>query len=231
MSLWQIIQRLLPFVRPYRSLVISTLLLTLVGSLAAQVNPFVLRYTVDTVQGLLNRGQGLAEGWHLLLWVSGLLLGKEVINTGITFGQKYYGEKIRISVSGALAEAAVTKILGYELGFFSEGGNQTGKLQTRIDRGVESLMKLVQNFFIDILPLFANALVALGVMFYANVWVGLVALSILPVYFWLSYRQADRLNGTRRNLRALREEKNHGLISIIDSIVVIKSFVREAYEG
>ena len=109
MSLWQIIQRLLPFVRPYRSLVVSTLLLTLVGSLAAQVNPFVLRYTVDTVQGLLNRGQGLAEGWHLLLWVSGLLLGKELINTGITFGQKYYGEKIRISVSGALAEAAVTK--------------------------------------------------------------------------------------------------------------------------
>jgi ABC-type multidrug transport system fused ATPase/permease subunit len=231
MSLWQIIQRLLPFVRPYRNLVISTLLLTLVGSLAAQVNPFVLRYTVDTVQGLLTNGQGLAEGWHLLLWVSGLLLGKELLNTGITFGQKYYGEKIRISVSSALSQSAVTKILGYELGFFSEGTNQTGKLQTRIDRGVESLMKLVQNFFIDILPLFANALVALVVMFVANRWVGLVALSILPVYFWLSYRQADRLNGTRRNLRALREEKNHGLISIIDSIVVIKSFVREQYEG
>ena len=57
MSLWQIIQRLLPFVRPYRSLVVSTLLLTLVGSLAAQVNPFVLRYTVDTVQGLLNKAR------------------------------------------------------------------------------------------------------------------------------------------------------------------------------
>jgi hypothetical protein len=68
MSLWQIIRRLLPFVRPYRSLVVSTLLLTLVGSLAAQVNPFVLRYTVDTVQSLLNRGQGLAEGWRMLLW-------------------------------------------------------------------------------------------------------------------------------------------------------------------
>ncbi|RZK99447.1 MAG: ABC transporter, partial [Hymenobacter sp.] len=66
MSLWQIIQRLLPFVRPYRKLVISTLLLTLVGSLAAQVNPFVLRYTVDTVQGLLNQGQGLAQGWRML---------------------------------------------------------------------------------------------------------------------------------------------------------------------
>ncbi|RYY07782.1 MAG: ABC transporter ATP-binding protein, partial [Cytophagaceae bacterium] len=108
---------------------------------------------------------------------------------------------------------------------------QAGRLQTRIDRGVESLMKLVQNFFIDILPLFANALVALVVMFIANRWVGLVALAVLPAYFWLSYRQADRLNGTRRMLRSLREEKNHGLLSLIDNITVIKSFVREDYEA
>ena len=231
MSLWQIIKRLWPFVLPYRRLVVSTLLLTLVGSLAAQVNPFALRYTVDAVQQLLNQGHGLAQGGQMLLWVSVILLGKELVNTGITFGQKYYGEKIRISVSGALSETAVLRMLTYQLGFFTEGGNAAGKLQTRIDRGVESLMKLVQNFFIDILPLFANALVALVVMFVANRWVGLVALAVLPVYFWLSYRQADRLNGTRRMLRSLREEKNHGLLSLIDNITVIKSFVREDYEA
>ncbi|WP_236943219.1 ABC transporter transmembrane domain-containing protein [Hymenobacter sp. PAMC 26628] len=183
MSLWEIIRRLYPYVRPYRGLVLGTLLLTLVGSLAAQVNPFVLRYTVDTVPGLLTRHQGLAQGLPLLLAVSALLLGKEIINTGIQFGQKYYGEKIRINVSTQLSADAVHKVLGYQLGFYADNGNQTGKLQTRIDRGVESLMKLVQNFFIDILPLFANAIVALVVMFFANVYVGLVAVAVLPVYF------------------------------------------------
>ncbi|GAA4029949.1 hypothetical protein GCM10022409_12750 [Hymenobacter glaciei] len=76
MSLWQIIQRLLPFVRPYRPLVIATLLLTLVGSLAAQVNPFVLRYIVDNVQGLLDAHEALAAGWPMLAWVSGILLAR-----------------------------------------------------------------------------------------------------------------------------------------------------------
>ncbi len=230
MSLWEIICRLYPYVRPYRGLVIGTLLLTLVGSLAAQVNPFVLRYTVDTVQDLLTRNQGLGQGMPLLLAVSALLLGKEIVNTGIQFGQKYYGEKIRINVSTTLSEDAVHKVLGYQLGFYADTGNQTGKLQTRIDRGVESLMKLVQNFFIDILPLFANAIVALVIMFFANVYVGLVAVVVLPVYFWLSYRQADRLNGSRRALRTLREARSQGLVNLIDSAVVIKSFVREAYE-
>ncbi|UOQ67286.1 ABC transporter ATP-binding protein [Hymenobacter volaticus] len=230
MSLWEIIKRLYPYVRPYRPLVVGTLLLTLVGSLAAQVNPFVLRYTVDTVQGLLNTNKGLIEGADLLLLVSALLLGKEIVNTFIQFGQKFYGEKIRINVSSTLSQDAVRKILSYQLGFYSDNGNQTGKLQTRIDRGVESLMKLVQNFFIDILPLFANAIVALVVMFSANVYVGLVAVCILPLYFWISYRQADKLNGTRRALRSLREVKSQGLVNLIDSAVVIKSFVREDYE-
>ncbi|NVO30536.1 ABC transporter ATP-binding protein [Hymenobacter lapidiphilus] len=231
MSLWQIIQRIFPYVRPYRALVLGTLLLTLVGSLAAQVNPFVLRYTVDTVQGLLNQNQGLAQGMDLLLLVSGLLLGKEIIYTFIQFGQRYFGEKIRISVSGALMHEAVQRVVGYQLGFYADTGNQTGKLQTRIDRGVESLMKLVQNFFIDILPLFANSVVALVVMFAANLYVGLVAVAVLPVYFWLSFRQADRLNGTRRALRGLREARSQGLVNLIDSAIVIKSFVREDYEA
>ncbi|UOG76070.1 ABC transporter ATP-binding protein/permease [Hymenobacter tibetensis] len=230
MSLWEIIKRLYPYVRPYRPLVIGTLLLTLIGSLAAQVNPFVLRYTVDTVQGLLNQNKGLVEGANLLLLVSGLLLGKEIINTFIQFGQKFYGEKIRINVSSTLSQDAVRKILSYQLGFYSDNGNQTGKLQTRIDRGVESLMKLVQNFFIDILPLFANSIVALIIMFTANMYVGLVAVCIMPLYFWISYRQADKLNGTRRALRGLREAKSQGLVNLIDSAVVIKSFVREDYE-
>lgn len=118
------------------------------GPLAAQVNPFVLRYAVDTVQNMLNRRMVLAQGADLLLAGAGLLLGKELINTGIQFGQKFYGEKIRISVSTALSEDPVRKVPGYQLSFYAGSGNQTGKLQTRIDRGVESLTKLVQNFFI-----------------------------------------------------------------------------------
>ncbi|HEX8397505.1 MAG TPA: ABC transporter ATP-binding protein, partial [Pyrinomonadaceae bacterium] len=106
----------------------------------------------------------------------------------------------------------------------------TGKLQTRIDRGAESLTRFVQRIFIDLLPLFANAGLALVVMFYANFYVGLVASIVMPIYFLLSWRQAGLLKGVRRGLRSLRETKTNGLFNIIESIIVIKSFVREEYE-
>ncbi|MDO5656164.1 MAG: ABC transporter ATP-binding protein [Flavobacteriaceae bacterium] len=212
-------------------MIIGTLLLTFIGALAAQVNPLVLEYTVDEVQKLTELPNPLAEGVQVLIIISSILFGKEIVNIFIQFGQKYYGEKIRINVSSVLAQSAIDKILTYRTAFFQNEDYDTGKLQTRIDRGVESLTRLVQNFFIDILPLFSNSIIALVIMYMKNVYVGLVATLILPIYFWVSQKQANKLQGVRRTFRMQRENKSNGLINIIQSIMVIKSFNREKYEG
>jgi len=230
MNIWEIIGRLVPFVRPYKRLVLFSLLLTLVGAVVAQVNPIVLRYTVDSIQTLLNEGRHAEESWSLLLYISAILFGKEVLNIGVKYGQSMFGERIRINLSSKLSQHAVEKILSYRYAYFAEDENATGSLQTRMDRGAESLTRFVQRIFIDLLPLFANAALALVLMFNANFYVGLVASIIMPIYFLLSWRQAAMLKGVRRGLRTLREQRTNGLFNIIESIIVIKSFVREEYE-
>lgn len=231
MNIWQIIRRLAPFVKPYRRWIIVSLLLTMFGAIAAQVNPIVLRYTVDTVQDLLNQGIPAEQSTKLLIEISIVLFAKELLNIGVKYGQSMVGENLRVKLSSTLSQYAVERILTYKYAFFASDENATGKLQTRIDRGAESLTGFVQNIFIDLIPLFANAILALILMYAANVWVGVVASVIMPVYFLLSWRQALLLRGVRRGLRALREQKTNGLFNIIESIIVIKSFVREEYEG
>ncbi len=231
MSLSQLFRNLYPYVKPYRWLVLFTLILTFIGSLTAQVNAWVLRYTVDQISMLLDQGKGLLEGKNILIVISVILIGKEIINALIQFGQKYYGEKLRIFVSRDLAQTVIEKVLTYQMAFFTSGGNQPGKLQTRIDRGIESITRLVQNFFIDILPLFANSFVALLMMFNANFYVGLIGLLIIPVYFYVSVLQAEKIQGARRQIRELRENKSQGILGILESITVIKSFIREEIEA
>ncbi|MES2849867.1 MAG: ABC transporter ATP-binding protein [Bacteroidota bacterium] len=231
MTLTRLYKNLTPYVKPYRRLVIATLILTAIGSFAAQVNALILRYTVDHINGLALAGKPLQEGFELLFNISIVLLVKEIVNTIIQFGQKFYGEKLRIYISRDLAQNIVEKILGYRMAFYTSSENDSGKLQTRIDRGIESLTKLVQNFFIDILPLFANAVVALVLMFNANVYVGMVGLCIVPIYFYISQLQAKKLGGFRRRMKTYRENKSSGIIGIIDAITVIKSFVREKQEA
>ena len=230
MNFWQIIKRLAPFVKPYKSLVITSFFLTLIGAMIAQVNPLVLRHTVDTIQQLLSEGNTAQQGFSLLIFISVILFGKELANIAIKYGQSMLGERIRINLSSQLSQFAIERILTYKYAYFANDENATGKLQTRIDRGADSLTNFVQNIFINLLPLFANAVFALVVMFYANFWVGLIASVIIPIYFLLSWRQAGLLKGVRRGLRNLRETKTNGLFNIIESIIVIKSFVREEYE-
>ena len=232
MNLWQLFKNVKPFVKPYKWLVFITLVLTLVGSLMAQVNAIVLDWTVDKVNGLVTAGaEWGAQAIRIVTIISIVLLGKEILSALITFAQNYYGERMRIFVSRDLAQSVIEKVLTFRMAFFNSGDNATGKLQARIDQGVSSLSRTVQNFFIDLLPLFTSALLALILMFIANVYVGLVALGIVPIYFWITYRQARRLKGWRREMRSHLETKSQGIKNIIDSINVIKSFNREQIEG
>ncbi|ACU08267.1 ABC transporter related [Flavobacteriaceae bacterium 3519-10] len=230
-NLYHIYKQLIPFIKPYRRMIYGTLLLTFVGALLAQVNPLVLKYTVDEVTELTKLPDPMAEGIHVLVLISAILLGKELLNIFIQFGQKFYGEKIRISTSSVLAQSVIDKILLYRVAFFNDENHESGKLQIRIDRGIESLTKLVQNFFIDILPLFSNAIIALVIMYMQNMYVGLVSTIVVPIYFYISALQAKKLSGVRRTLRNQREQKTSGLLNLINSIMVIKSFVREKFEG
>ena len=232
MNLFKLFKKIWPYVRPYRWLVFITLILTLVGSLMAQVNAIVLDRTVDAVNGLVTSGSfAWSEAARILTIISIVLLGKELLSSLITFAQNFFGEKMRIFVSKDMSQSVIDKILTFRMAFFSRSDNDTGKLQTRIDQGVSSLSRTVQNFFIDLLPLFTSAIIALVLMFTANVYVGLTALGIVPVYIWITVAQAKKLKGWRRNMRTLREDKSHGVMNIIESINVIKSFNREEIES
>ncbi len=217
---------------PYKWLVVATLLLTLIGSFMAQVNAIVLDWTVDSINAHLQTGgKWGAEAIRIVTLVAIVLLGKEVLSAIITFLQRFFGEKMRILVSKDLAQAVIEKVLTFRVAFFTANNNEAGKLQTRIDQGVASLSRTVQNFFIDLLPLFTSAILALVLMFKANVWVGLTALLIMPIYFFITYKQTQRLKNWRRDMRQYRELKSHGIMNIIESINVIKSFNRERIEG
>ncbi len=233
MGIGGLLRRLLPFVLPYRWLLVVTLVMTFAGSLMAQVNAVVLDRAVDAINALLHIDGGFqwSAAARILITISVILLGKEVLSAVITFGQRIFGEKIRINVSRDLSLRVVDRILQFRMAFFSQDGNEPGKLQTRIDHGIMSLSNTVKNFFIDILPLFTSAVLALVLMYAANVYVGLVATAIIPVYFWITAVQGRRMKGWRHRVFGTHQQLSHGILNIIESMGVIKSFNRERLEA
>lgn len=232
MNILSLLKNILPFVLPYRWLVGITLTLTIVSSLMAQVNAVVLDRAVDAINALIQVPDfSWASAVKILTTITVILLGKEVIGALVTFFQRYYGERMRILVSRDLSLRVVERMLSFRMAFFTAEGNETGKLQSRIDRGIMSLSNTVNNFFIEILPLFTSAILALILMFWANVYVGLVALCIVPIYFYVTNLQAKRMKGGRRGIFGGHQAVSQGILNIIESITVIKSFNREQIEA
>ena len=232
MNILDLLKNILPFVLPYKWLIGITLALTLVASLMAQVNAVVLDRAVDAINALIQQPTfSWGSAVTILVTITIILLGKEIIGAVVTFFQRYYGERMRILVSRDLSLRVVERMLSFRMAFFSSEGNETGKLQSRIDRGIMSLSNTVNNFFIEILPLFTSAILALALMFMANFYVGLVALCIVPIYFYVTYIQAKRMKGGRRGIFGGHQAVSQGILNIIESITVIKSFNREQIEA
>ena len=148
MSIWKLLSHILRYVRPYRWLVVVTLALTLIGSLLAQVNAIVLDRSVDAIN-VLDQQPSLmwSSAVRILTIISAVLLGKELLATVVNFFRRYYGERMRILVSRDLSLRVVERMLSFRMAFFTAEGNETGKLQSRIDRGIMSLSNTVNNFF------------------------------------------------------------------------------------
>ena len=96
MTLFQLFKNIAPYVRPYKGLIALALTLTFIGALTAQVNAYVLQYTVNSIALLVEQHKPLRDGIHIVTIISIILLSKELINIFISFGQKFFGEKIRI---------------------------------------------------------------------------------------------------------------------------------------
>ena len=231
MGIGTLLYYILRIVKPYRWLLVVTLVLTLVGSLLAQVNAIVLDRAVDAIN-IIDQQPTLMwfSALRVLIIVSAVLLGKEVLATVVNFFRRYYGERMRILVSRDLTLQVVHHMQTFRMAFFTTSGNEAGRLQSRIDKGVLSTSRAVNSLFIDILPLLTSAVLALILMFMANVYVGLVALAIVPVYFYVTYIQAERMRAGRRDIFSGQQAVSQNILNIIESIGVIKSFNREVVE-
>ena len=231
MSIGKLIYYILRIVKPYHWLVAITLALTFIGSLLAQVNAIVLDRAVDAIN-ILDQQPKLvwASAVSVIAVVSGVLLGKELLAAVVNFFRRYYGERMRILVSRDLSLQVVHRMQTFRMAFFTTSGNEAGRLQSRIDKGVLSTSRAVNSLFIDILPLMTSAVLALILMFLANVYVGLVALLIVPVYFYVTYIQAVRMRAGRRGIFDGQQAVSQTILNIIESIGVVKSFNRQEIE-
>ena len=121
MTIWGLLKNILPYVLPYRGLVAVTLLLTLVGSLMAQVNAVVLDRAVDRINA---NGARLCDA-----------IATESPDAARAFQRGVDSAIVFVNASTTFAD-------GEQFGMGALVGISTGKVGPRGEIGIEGLTSL-----------------------------------------------------------------------------------------
>ncbi len=229
----RLMRRLLGFLRPHRRTLLIAVLLILGASLVQLAGPALTVIAVDLfihprpgmspLAALAERALG-ALGWSLsplmgLHLVGGLFLASLLVHFALSYGQTVLVQALGQQLMFDLRERIFEHLQRVDVRFYDR--HPVGRLMTRLTTDVDALNELftagVVSFFQDVFLLLG----IVGLMFYLNWRLALVAFLVLPLlvvvtlWFRANARRAYREVRTRlARLNAFLQEHITGMATV-----------------
>jgi len=225
-STWTLF-RLWRFARPYQGQLFLGFVLTLLGTAASLVPPYLTMPLMDEVLIPLESGKKV-DPWLVGLYLAGLF-GAALLAWGLTWAKTYILALVSERIGSDLRTATYDHLLRQSLEYF--GGKRTGDLMSRIssetDRICVFLSMHLLDFITDMVMLFMTALI----LFSINPWLALVTLTPLPFILWMIHLVRARLQSGYEKIGRVWGEVTSVLADTIPGIRVVKAFAQEKRES
>jgi ATP-binding cassette subfamily B protein len=225
-STWNLL-RLWRFARPYKGQLLLGFVLTLLGTAASLVPPYLTMPLMDNVLVPYQNGQAIDPmlvGWYL----GGLFLAA-LVAWGLTWAKTYILALVSERIGADLRTTTYDHLLRLSLEYF--GGKRTGDLMTRIgsetDRICVFLSLHLLDFFTDLIMLLMTA----AILFSINPWLAVATLVPLPVIMWLIAAVRRKLKTGFEKIDRVWSEVTSVLADTIPGIRVVKAFAQEKRES
>lgn len=217
----QILWRCLGYLRPYRSLAVTTYAATLGITALSLVTPQLMRWIVD---------HGIREqNTSLLAWSVLALLGVTLVRGVLTFYEGRGTETVSQSIAYDLRNAIHLKLAS--LSFAYHDRTETGQLLSRAVQDVERIRFLTGR---AVSRLVGSAILALGtavMLFLMNPALALLSMAILPLLAYRAYQFGRRLRPVSLAIQQGLAVLTTRLEQNLRGARVVKSFAQESAEN
>ena len=215
------------FVRPYRGLIILTLLIGMVKFAIPLMLPLIIKYVVDHL--LLSDAMTTAEKMNqLYVILGGSFLVFIIIRYPIEYFRQYFAQQIASKVLFDMRNHLYDHIQRLSVRYYQN--KKVGEIISRFINDVEQTKNIVEvgmmNIWLDMFTL----TIALGFMFYLNPWLTLASIAVFPLYAIAVKVLYKRLKQLTKDRSAALAEIQAYLHERIQGIPVIKSFTLERTE-
>jgi ATP-binding cassette, subfamily B, bacterial len=225
-STWTLL-RLWRFAKPYKGQLLLGLVLTLLGTAAALVPPYLAMPLMDEVLIPFQNGQHI-DPMLVAFYLSGLL-GSALLAWGLSWAKTYILALVSERIGADLRTTTYEHLLRMSLEYF--GGKRTGDLMSRIgsesDRICVFLSLHLLDFASDVLMLVMTAAILISI----NPWLALVTLVPLPFIVWMIRAVRFRLQTGFEKIDRVWSEVTSVLADTIPGVRVVKAFAQENREA
>ncbi len=218
--------RLWRFARPYRWQLLGGFLLTLTGTAATLVPPYLTMPLMDDI--LIPYQNGHPIDYHKVeLYLGGLLLAA-LLAWLLSWARTYILALVSERICADLRTATYAHLQELSLEFF--GGKRTGDLIARIGSETDRISVFLSLHLLD----FATDVLVIGmttaILVSINPWLAVVTLLPLPIILWLIHAVRERLKVGFEQIDRVWSEVTNVLADTIPGIRVVKAFAQEKRE-
>lgn len=225
-STWTLL-RLWRFAKPYKGQLLAGLVLTLLGTAASLVPPYLAMPLMDEVLIPFQNGQHIEP--MLVATYLGGLFGAALLAWGLSWAKTYILALVSERIGADLRTATYDHLLRMSLEYF--GGKRTGDLMSRIgsesDRICVFLSLHLLDFASDVLMLVMTAVI----LFSINPQLALVTLVPLPFIVWMIRSVRFRLQTGFEKIDRVWSAVTSVLADTIPGVRVVKAFAQEDRES
>ena len=216
----KLMKRLLSYVKPYRKYIFIAIIMNIVVAALGPVRPYLTKIAVDDY--IAN------SDYNGLLIISLILLAtllfQSVVQYFLTYFMQYLGQKIIYDLRSQL----FTHIQKLALKFFDK--TPIGRIVTRVTNDIESLNALFSSGIVMVFSDIFILIWILGFMFFLDVKLSLVTLSVLPFLIYGTFLFRRKVRESYRDVRLHLARLNSYMQEHITGMNVVQIFNKEKSE-
>jgi ATP-binding cassette, subfamily B, bacterial len=225
-STWTLF-RLWRFAKPYKGQLFLGFVLTLLGTAASLVPPYLTMPLMDEVLIPLEHGNKVDRAL-VVLYLAGLF-GAALLAWGLTWAKTYILALVSERIGADLRTTTYDHLLRLSLEYF--GGKRTGDLMARIGTETDRICLFLSLHLLDFVTDLIMLLMTAAILFSINPWLALATLVPLPIIMWMIHSVRDRLKTGFEKIDRVWSEVTSVLADTIPGIRVVKAFAQEKRES
>ncbi len=211
--------------KPQHKWILLACVLITIQAILQQVTPITLKYVVDELSAQISNGSG---DYQTLIWLFVLILVVNIVGVILSTVNQRLGDHIASRLGRYLTEVFYKKIFALPQKYFDS--EISGKIVNQLNRGIISIKEFIGSSSNFIVPALLQAVFGIAVLMYFDLTIGLLALSVFPVYIAISSYSTRRWGKLQAEKNVYEDSTRGRIMEVISNIKLVKTYNTQTRE-